>query len=545
MMAERSVSHGKESMPVSTGLPHFLGVAKLSLDRSPMKPTRRSWAKSDRENATECRLLASDEDDSSDICSTCSDLTDPSAFGMLRSDSLDCSFSTIDSSWRQDSYDVSMRVDALGRLDEDKDYHDSLDSFVWDDIISPSLQDPRAAFAAGDKNDLPPQLAMRMHSTSDMSLDLESIDDDSDVQGVVPDDQDKLVSPPKPAHSHKESLAKLAGAFKAGCTVGTHTYHLKKYPNTFIGSEAVDFMLSVNLASTREDAVFLGRKFCKDLNLFHHVCWDHSFKDGLFFYKFNDDLAKDTANFTPINRKELVLLSEKFAKGMPVSRHMSSRFKSYSNTFSGEEAVDYMVKADMASNRPAAVFLGQRMMEELDIFEPAGHNRRFKDSSYRLYRFVSREESDTSYDECSSTQSLMEIIGAQQHQYVSLSPLPAVKNTQASALASAASKRKNLRVSFGLVQSRCFERRLEFNPATSSGPSLGLGWRFYDDSPVPLNDGDSEASKRRSGRLSVEDRTSILKEWGYSKGDIKRVSRAIKIAREQRKRSLNNDMRRS
>jgi hypothetical protein len=39
-------------------------------------------------------------------------------------------------------------------------------------------------------------------------------------------------------------------------------------------------MLEANLAATREEAVFLGQRFLKEMNFFYHVCFDHTFKDG-------------------------------------------------------------------------------------------------------------------------------------------------------------------------------------------------------------------------------------------------------------------------
>jgi hypothetical protein len=227
---------------------------------------------------------------------------------------------------------------------------------------------------------------------------------------------------------------------------------------------------------------------------------------------------------------------------MPVSKHKSRRFKTYRNTFSGEQAVNYVLQAKLASNRPDAVFLGQRMMEELDIFEPVSHNSRFKDSCY-LYRFVTGEGNSSSCDESATLGSLTEIDGSQQHQYSQLSPLPPANTSQNFTAPSSTigGKRKQHSVTFGMVQSRYFERRLECNPATTSGPSLGLGWGFYDGSPVQLRDESSVSLVFRVGRLSIQDREIILKEWGYKKADINRITKANKLIRQKRKRSLNKD----
>jgi hypothetical protein len=90
------------------------------------------------------------------------------------------------------------------------------------------------------------------------------------------------------------SLMKMAEELRKGVAVRTHSYHFTKYKKTFVGSEAVDFMVASNMSVTREDAVFLGQRLMKELNLFFHVCWDHTFKDGHYFYRFTDgDLEED------------------------------------------------------------------------------------------------------------------------------------------------------------------------------------------------------------------------------------------------------------
>ncbi|CAJ1959481.1 unnamed protein product [Cylindrotheca closterium] len=557
LAAERPVSCDKESRSVSTGLQVDLGtrmevsleVPKCRQDESPIKPLRRSWNTEtdgaeikEAESTLGSQIPTSAFDEKSVGHSTVfSDISDPSAFA-----SMDTSFNNIDSSWRHDSIDTSLRIEALESLKEENDDFDLLTELIVRNPASSSSMDT-AVFESA-KKDIPPQLAVRYHSSIDSKFEIHPMDDR--FSGIAPDGQDKPMTLPKPSYSQQQAstmpassgLQKLAEAFISGCSIGTHSYHLKKYPNTFVGSQAVDFMLRADLASTREDAVFLGQRFCRELNLFHHVCWDHTFKDGQFFYRFNDECSKDVRCATPLSREDLVTMSRKFVKGMPVSKHKSHRFKTYRNTFSGEQAVSYVLQAKLATNRPDAVFLGQRMMEELDIFEPVSHNSRFKDSCY-LYRFVTEEGNSSSCDDSATIGSMTHSDDAHHHQkYRQLSPLsPANTDSWSNRSSAIGAKRKMQRVTFGVVQSRYFERRLECNPATSSGPSLGLGWRFYDDSPVQLRNEKSLQLEFRVGRLSIQDRTRILKEWGYNKAEINKATRINRSIRQKRKQSLNND----
>ena len=85
-------------------------------------------------------------------------------------------------------------------------------------------------------------------------------------------------------------------------------------------------------------------------------------------------------------------------------------------------------------------------MEELDnILDSVAHKNRIKDSPCHLYRFLNGDDTDYSYiDESTAIATLMESVGAQHHQYTSLSPLPPAEITLSSAFTSATDeKRKN------------------------------------------------------------------------------------------------------
>ena len=42
-------------------------------------------------------------------------------------------------------------------------------------------------------------------------------------------------------------LRRIASIFKRNILVSTHTYHFKRYKNTFVGSEAVDFLVQTKI----------------------------------------------------------------------------------------------------------------------------------------------------------------------------------------------------------------------------------------------------------------------------------------------------------
>lgn len=72
-----------------------------------------------------------------------------------------------------------------------------------------------------------------------------------------------------------------------GIPIGDHRFWLTVYPNSFIGSEAVTWIVKTQKA-TREAAVRLGQRLVEN-GLIHHVTDEHAFKDDYLFYRFYED----------------------------------------------------------------------------------------------------------------------------------------------------------------------------------------------------------------------------------------------------------------
>jgi hypothetical protein len=71
------------------------------------------------------------------------------------------------------------------------------------------------------------------------------------------------------------------------CQSGKPNLSFKMFPACFVGCEVVDFLVQPRLASSRDEAVELGRQVERQLNFFHHVSFDHAFKDEYkFYYRF-------------------------------------------------------------------------------------------------------------------------------------------------------------------------------------------------------------------------------------------------------------------
>jgi hypothetical protein len=82
------------------------------------------------------------------------------------------------------------------------------------------------------------------------------------------------------------SLEEVAIAFRKGVIVSTHRQNLRTYRKTFVGSDAVTFLIDNGYAKSREEAVTIGCQLAEKMKLFEHVLRKHDFKDAHLFYHF-------------------------------------------------------------------------------------------------------------------------------------------------------------------------------------------------------------------------------------------------------------------
>mmetsp|Transcript_14089 Transcript_14089/g.34134 ORF Transcript_14089/g.34134 Transcript_14089/m.34134 type:complete len:648 (-) Transcript_14089:53-1996(-) len=395
-------------------------------------------------------------------------------------------------------------------------------------------------------NDIPPRPFSRRLTESNLILDL-SLDADLDDSST-----EDSIEKPTIQRERPSALTRLAIEFLQGVAVGTNYHRLKKYDHTFVGRDAVDFMIDKGFACSREDAVFLGQRLQKELNLFYHVSWDHSLKDGNYFYRFTDVTEKCVSDHPRLSSLDLLKIAEAFERDVKVSSHFH-HFMTYKRTFVGTQAVDYLVNSGLANCRKHAVFLGQRLLEDLNLFHHVTHSHQFKDANlfYRFSRCDCDASSATSDD--ASSISMGSLIMALQKRskgsndmkpkHISVSSLRKSPLRSSLRLADSSELKPDGRaVTFGSVGERVFERTLEMHPATRSGPSIGLGWNYEDKPSVPIRNAEPAKATPRNKKdflLSSNTRKNLLGEWGHSKMEMFLASRVNEKIKEQRKRSLN------
>lgn len=88
--------------------------------------------------------------------------------------------------------------------------------------------------------------------------------------------------------SNELSISEMATFLRSNVEIKDRTYHLKTYEKCFIGSEAVQYLVANNFASSADEAIVLGNVMLEQ-GLFFHVTRDHTFKNERLFYRFHVD----------------------------------------------------------------------------------------------------------------------------------------------------------------------------------------------------------------------------------------------------------------
>lgn len=102
-------------------------------------------------------------------------------------------------------------------------------------------------------------------------------------------------------NNNKDLLQQIASSFRSGVEVKDRKYRLMTFKQCFIGSDAVDFMVSNGIASNREEAIKLGQSLMTELSLFEHVTRDHPFADDHLFYHFID---RGDVSINPVTKEK-------------------------------------------------------------------------------------------------------------------------------------------------------------------------------------------------------------------------------------------------
>lgn len=185
-------------------------------------------------------------------------------------------------------------------------------------------------------------------------------------------------------------LEKIAEAFRNGVKVDDHKEKSKNYKDTFVGSEAVDFLVGSGISESRVEAVDLGRSLAREFSLFEHIHKDCEFDDEDFLYKFCYEGEIRPLDEIEIEISRLMNIAKDFELCVKTKVN-KFRLTKYNNTFLGTDAVDYLVNSCTATSRKEAVQIGRAITKEFNLFEHVTNDRKFQDANIP-YFFVKNDE---------------------------------------------------------------------------------------------------------------------------------------------------------
>ena len=137
-----------------------------------------------------------------------------------------------------------------------------------------SKMKPFFAFSSRQNKKGPSTLVNVPSSAPELDESLDLSNSFSSLSGMTPKERLRLV----------ETASKL----QRNVEVRNRTYRGVVYPKCFVGSEAVDYLVQQNLASTRAEAVKIGNDIMEIMGTFESMSRESVFKDGYVFYHFID-----------------------------------------------------------------------------------------------------------------------------------------------------------------------------------------------------------------------------------------------------------------
>eukprot|EP00761_Pharyngomonas_kirbyi_P007412 gb/GECH01007422.1/.p1 GENE.gb/GECH01007422.1/~~gb/GECH01007422.1/.p1 ORF type:complete len:261 (+),score=45.28 gb/GECH01007422.1/:1-783(+) len=216
-------------------------------------------------------------------------------------------------------------------------------------------------------------------------------------------------------NSKCQDLGKLVSKIRdkdTGFSIADRRWHLRKYPNCFVASEAVDWMIGHKHASSREEAVSI-LQILHDHGVFYHAAnlrRRTKFEDEYLFYTFQDSkvveslideghqimstcqqsIDLDEATASSAGLEALIRELGDAKNGLEIKNRRHRLFR-YDNSFVGAQAVDVLMQRKGAT-RLAAFDAIQKMMDQGYVACLNGNKTVFQDDHDVLYRFISPDD---------------------------------------------------------------------------------------------------------------------------------------------------------
>ena len=207
------------------------------------------------------------------------------------------------------------------------------------------------------------EFALFTHVTNDYDLE-----DKNHLYKFIPRDQRKIF--PCGRGGCPLTLKYIAEAFEEGIEVNK---------NAFVGRDAVTFLVTSNMAKTRQDAVRIGQILLQQFGLFQYVgkSKHNTFNDKRCTYKFIPQKHRSQVN--NIVRQESISIEELSNQFKEAVKPSNGSFQLQNYTFSGESATDAVITAGLVTSRSEAINLGQRLVSHGEIKCIQGGGKAFFD----------------------------------------------------------------------------------------------------------------------------------------------------------------------
>ena len=105
------------------------------------------------------------------------------------------------------------------------------------------------------------------------------------------------------SNTNEKKLSALASALKENIPIRDRKHHFRNYPSTFLGRDALEWLISSKNASSMAEAKQMGNILIS-AGYFHHVHDEHTLKDENLFYRFYED-EKDHSVKEKLKHEEL------------------------------------------------------------------------------------------------------------------------------------------------------------------------------------------------------------------------------------------------
>lgn len=162
-----------------------------------------------------------------------------------------------------------------------------------------------------------------------------------------------------------EQLAKIATRMRGanGVAISNHRFRLRFYADSFVGSQAVDWLMA-QYALTRPQAVRMGERLHAH-RLITHVLDEHDFVDGPLFYRFatsaRTELPGDREAKAYSDQQLRALIQAMRGRDGPRLGTHYHRLIRYPECFDAREAVTWLSR-HLDIDRPQATAIGRRML---------------------------------------------------------------------------------------------------------------------------------------------------------------------------------------